>query len=432
MTRFHEHHKTRGINFWGAVAIGVGGMVGGGIFAVLGLAATLAGGATPVAFLVAGVVALLTAYSYAKLTTAYPSDGGTIVFIDRAFGVDLWTGGINNLLWLSYIVTLSLYAVAFANYTGTFFSDQHGTILHHTLVSTGILLPMILNLTSPALVSKTEAAVVLIKIGILLAVIAFGVGSIDASRLAPSGWEGPLAIIGGGMLIFVAYEGFELIANTAPNVSNPEKALPRAYYFSVGFVLVLYVVIAVVTVGSLSASEIQLASDFALAEATRPTLGQLGFTLVAVSAVLATFSAINATLYGSARLASSIASEGEAPTFLERRIWNRPVPGLVLTALFSLLLGNLADLTAISSMGSAGFLVIFAFVNAANFARYKETKSNRMIAALGVVACVGAVAALVVHTYQSEPQQLWVLVGLVGVGFAVEAIYLAFERRSFV
>jgi len=430
MTRLHEHCKTRGINFSGAVAIGVGGMVGGGIFAVLGLAATLAGGATPVAFLVAGVVALLTAYSYAKLTVAYPSDGGTIVFIDRAFGVDLCTGGVNNLLWLSYIVTLSLYAVAFANYTATFFPNQQGPVFHHTLISVGILFPMVLNLASPALVSKTETAVVVIKIGILLVVVAFGVGSIDMSRLAPAEWESPIAIVGGGMLIFVAYEGFELIANTAPNVDNAEKVLPRAYYASVGFVIVLYIVIAAVTVGTLDAQQIQSASDFALAEATQSTLGKLGFTLVAVSAVLATFSAINATLYGSARLASSIAAEGEAPRFLERRIWNRPVPGLVLTAGLALLLANLADLAAISSMGSAGFLVIFAVVNAANFVRHKEAKSSRIIAGLGVAACAGALIALIGHTAQSDPQQLWVLAGLVTLGFVVEALYIAVGKRS--
>ena len=429
MTSFHEHCQSRQINFWGAVAIGVGGMVGGGIFAVLGLAATLAAGATPVAFLVAGVVALLTAYSYAKLTNAYPSDGGTIVFIDRAFGVDLYTGGINNLLWLSYIVTLSLYSVAFANYTATFFQAESGPILRHLLISAGILLPTVLNLASPSLVSKTETAVVVIKIAILLVVIAFGSGAVDLSRLSPTEWESPLAIVGGGMLIFVAYEGFELIANTAPNVENREKVLPRAYYTSVGFVIVLYIAIAIVTVGTLTPSEIQSASDFALAEATRPTLGQLGFTLVAVSAVLATFSAINATLYGSARLASSIAAEGEAPKFLEKRIWNQPVPGLVLTAAFALLLANLADLSAISSMGSAGFLVIFAFVNAANFVRAKEAKSSRLVAGLGVVACIGALLALVVHTAQTEPEQLWVLAALVGAGFVIEGLYLGFAKR---
>ena len=162
------------------------------------------------------------------------------------------------------------------------------------------------------------------------------------------------------MLIFVAYEGFELIANTAPNVENREKVLPGAYYATVGFVIALYIAIAAITVGTLDPEAIQTASDFALAEATRPTLGQLGFTLVAVAAVLATFSAINATLYGSARLTSSIAAEGEAPKFLEKRIWNQPVPGLALTATSALLLANLADLTAISTMGSAGFLLIFA------------------------------------------------------------------------
>jgi len=429
MTRLHEHCKTRKINVWGAIAIGVGGMVGGGIFAVLGLAATLAGGATPAAFLVAGVVALLTAYSYAKLTNAYPSEGGTIIFIDRAFGVDLCTGGVNNLLWLSYVVTLSLYAVAFANYTATFFPEHQGPVVHHVLISAGILVPMVLNLTSPKLVSQTETAVVVIKIAILLVVVAFGIGSVDTSRLAPSVWESPLAIVGGGMLIFVAYEGFELIANTAPNVENAEKVLPWAYYVSVGFVILLYIVIAAVTVGTLDPAQIQSASDFALAEATRPSLGQLGFTLVAISAVLATFSAINATLYGSARLASSIASEGEAPKFLERRIWNQPVPGLVLTAALALILGNLADLTSISSMGSAGFLMIFAFVNAANFVRHKQAKSSRWIAGLGVIACVGALAALVGHTYDTDPQQLWVLVVMVVLGFLIEALYLGLGKR---
>ncbi len=428
MTRFHEHCETRQINFWGAVAIGIGGMVGGGIFAVLGLAATLAGGATPVAFLVAGVVALLTAYSYAKLTVAYPSEGGTIIFIDRAFGVDLCTGGINNLLWLSYIVTLALYTVAFANYAETFFSGDAGPILHHVLISSGILIPVVLNLASPSLVSKSETVVVVIKIMILLVVIVFGVGSIDVARLAPSKWESPLAIVGGGMLIFVAYEGFELIANTAPNVANAAKVLPRAYYTSVCFVILLYVVIAGVTVGTLSASEIQSGADFALAEATRPSLGQLGFTLVAISAVLATFSAINATLYGSARLAESISAEGEAPAFLKHRIWNQPVPGLVLTAAAALLVANLADLTAISGMGSAGFLVIFAFVNAANFARHEEAKSSRWIAGLGVLACVGALVALLVHTYQDEPKQIGVLVVLVVLGFVIEAVYMKLRR----
>lgn len=417
----------KSINFFGAVAIGIGGMVGGGIFAVLGLAVTLAGGATPLSFAIAGIVALLTAYSYSKLSVAYPSQGGTVIFIDKAFGVDLFTGSANNLLWLSYIVTLSLYAVAFANYTSTFFSGE-GPLLKHLLISGGILIPTILNLTSASLISKTETYVVAIKIAILALVVVFGFTSIDITRLEPSTWESFLPIVGGGMIIFVAYEGFELIANTAPNVKNYKVTLPRAFYASVIFVIVLYVLIAMVTVGALSSDQIASAADFALAEAARPSLGQLGFTLVAISAVLATFSAINATLYGSARLAYTIAEEGELPSFLEKKYCNQPVTGLILTTIFALVLANIGDLSSISTMGSAGFLIIFALVNAANFAKAKEVGSSKAVASLGVIACVLALAALIFHTIQNDISQLWILVIMIGIAFFAEVIYLSLRK----
>ena len=111
------------LGLWAVVAIGVGGMVGGGIFAVLGLAVQLAHGGTPLAFALAGVVALLTAYSYARLSVAYPSRGGTVTFLDRAFGSGMVTGSLNVLLWLSYVVMLSLYAFAFGSYGATFLPD---------------------------------------------------------------------------------------------------------------------------------------------------------------------------------------------------------------------------------------------------------------------------------------------------------------------
>jgi amino acid transporter len=429
MTIHSRAHDKRNISFWGAVSIGVGGMVGGGIFAVLGLAVMLAGGAAPLSFLIAGVVALLTAYSYAKLSVAYPNQGGTIIFVDKAFGIDLFTGSLNNLLWLSYIVTLSLYAVAFANYAATLFTGDNA-LLKHLLISGGILLPTILNLTSASLISRTETGVVAIKIAILVLVVVFGFTSIDTSRIAPDTWGAFLPVVGGAMIMFVAYEGFELIANTAPKVVNYKVTLPRAYYASVLFVILLYVLIAVVTVGALTPDQVVTSADFALAEAAKPSLGQLGFTLVAVSAVLATFSAINATLYGSARLAYSIAEEDELPAFLEKKFWNQPVAGLLLTTVLALLLANLADLSSISTMGSAGFLVIFATVNAANVLKANETGSSRIIAGLGVAACLFALAALIWHTLQNAPGQLWVLAVMVGIAFVVEALYFAFRARE--
>lgn len=127
------------IGFWAVVAIGVGGMVGGGIFAVLGLAVQMARGGTPLAFAVAGAVALLTAYSYAQLSVAYPSRGGTVTFLDRVFGAGLLTGSLNVLLWLSYIVMLSLYALAFGSYGATFLSSSWQASGKHVLLSGGII-----------------------------------------------------------------------------------------------------------------------------------------------------------------------------------------------------------------------------------------------------------------------------------------------------
>ncbi|WP_096086158.1 APC family permease [Agaribacterium haliotis] len=410
----------------GAMSIGIGGMVGGGIFAVLGLAASMGGGATPLAFLIAGCVALLSAYSYAKLSVALPSRGGTVIFIDRAFGVAWFSGTINNLLWISYVVTLALYSVAFANYALTFFPDINGndkSLFLHGLISLAIVVPTLLNLFSAELISKTETAAVVFKLAILALIIVVGISGVDSSRFAASEWKTFPQIVAAGMIIFVAYEGFELIANAAEDVRDYKKTLPKAFYGSVVLVILLYVLIAIVTVGTLSAADIQKYADFALAVAAEPSLGHAGFVLVAVSAVLATFSAINATLYGAARLSYVIATEGELPVFLERKVWKQPVMGLLITAVLALILANAFDLSSIATMGSAGFLLIFAAVNAANFCLAKQVNSNRALACLGVAACLIALGVLIWQSLQTQPWQLMTLVVMLLAAGLIEALY---------
>ncbi len=284
------------------VAIGVGGMVGGGIFAVLGLAVQLAHGGTPVAFALAGVVALLTTYSYAKLSVAYPSRGGTVTFLDRAFGAGMFTGSLNVLLWLSYVVMLSLYAFAFGSYGATFLPEAWQVTGKHALICLSVITITGLNLLSAELIGKAEVWIVALKVTILLFFVGAGFAGIKTSQIAPGSWSPSLQLAAGGMIIFVAYEGFELIANTARDVRDAARTLPRAYYIAVGFVIALYVLVALVTVGNLAVDKIVAAKDYALAEAARPFLGQAGFTLIAVAAMLSTASAINATLYGAARL----------------------------------------------------------------------------------------------------------------------------------
>jgi len=415
------------IGFWGVVAIGIGGMVGGGIFAVLGLSVQLARGGAPLAFAIGGIIALLTAYSYSKLSVTFPSQGGTVTFLDRAFTTAVPVGAMNILLWLSYIIMLSLYAFAFGSYGASFASASAHLFVKHILISAVIVAITGLNLLSADLIGKAETWVVALKVTILLLFIALGITRINIAQVSPTAWAPPLQIIAGGMIIFLAYEGFELIANTAHDVKNPATILPRAFFASVAFVIVLYILVALVTTGTLSVDRIVAAKDYALAEAAKPFLGQAGFILIACAALLSTGSAINATLYGAARLSFTIAKEGELPEALEKKVWNRPAEGLLITAGATLLIANLFDLSVISTMGSAGFLLIFAAVNGANIKLRKQTGSNLIIPLLGLIACGGALLVLIWQTYRTAPTRLLTLVVMAILAFLVEWLYRRFR-----
>ena len=399
------------------VAIGIGGMVGGGIFAVLGLAVSLARGGTPVAFLFAGILALITSYSYVKLSVAFPDRGGTVNFINHGFGRSVFSGGINNLLWLSYVIMLSLYASAFGSYASNLIPLTLGQKLSFHVFASGIIVAAtVINYFSVKIVGMIEDYAVIIKLIILLAFIALGLyglkGSSSLSQLSAANWKSPLSLLTGGMVIFVAYEGFELIANAVPDVKNPGKNIPRAYYISVIFVIFLYLVIAIVTVGSLPFSAIADAQDYALAEAARPMLGQLGFTLIGIAAMISTFSAINASLYGGSRVSYEIAEDDELPHEFTGRLWNHPV-GLIITSALTLAVVNTVKLESISTAGSAGFILVFSLVNLTAFRLSASIKGNSIISMVGFVLGLLSLAALLAQQFRSN---------LFGAVFAVSII----------
>ncbi len=410
------------------VAIGIGGMVGGGIFAVLGLSIELARGAAPIAFLVAGGVALLTATSYARLSVAYPSRGGTVTFLNETFGSGVLVGGLNVLLWFSYVVMISLYAAAFAGYADSLIPGQPSAVVDHLLLSGIIIVIAILNVARASIVGGAEEWIVAAKLAILALVVASAFHGVHWSRLSPGTWPDPLAIIGGGMVIFVAYEGFELISNAAEDVRNPRRTLPLALYLSVGIVIALYALVAVVTVGTLTIGQIRGASSYVLAEAARPSLGQIGFVLVAVAALLSTTSAINATLYGTARLSWTISRSGELPEAFGEKVWDRPVEGLLVTTGLTLVVANAFDLSSIALTGSAAFLIIFGAVNAAA-ARIAKRTAQRVLAVAAATACLASLVALIL---EERSHNLWGVVtvgGLVAGSFALEALYRKITRR---
>ena len=418
------------MGFFPVFAIGVGGMVGGGIFAVLGLATTLSHGGTPIAFAIAGMIALITAYSYSKLSVRYPSEGGTVVFLNHGLGSGRLTGGLNNLLWMSYVVMLSVYASAFGSYGSTFFPETTQVMWSHILLSAAVIGFTVINIISTKLVAKSELYIVVIKLAILIGFIVIGFWTINYNHLTPDTWSPPFELLAGGMIIFLAYEGFELIANSAKDVKNPKKTLPKAFYSAVIFVIILYILISMVTVGNLSTDQISQASEYALAEAAKPFLGHAGFVIIAIAAMLSTGSAINATLYGTSRVSYSIAKSGELPKLLENKIKNKPIVGLLITTIATLIVANSLDLSSIATMGSAGFLLIFAAVNFSNFRLHKETSSRRWISGAGLASCAFAFAILIWYTVTTSPSDVWILAVMIIASFVIEIIYRAKTGRS--
>ncbi|HEY4901492.1 MAG TPA: APC family permease [Terriglobales bacterium] len=392
----------------GAFSIGIGGIVGGGIFATLGIAANGSRGSTYISFLLGGAIALLTAYSYVHLSLTYPGKGGTVTFIEKGFGNGLFGSSMNVLLVFSYVVLLAVYAEAFGTYAANFFPVDQRHYWHVGLRSAVIVVMAAINLLGPSLVDRSEGFFNVGKLGILAAFVVAGLAGtgLSFSRLGPSDWVSLPKIVSSGMAVFLSYEGFELIANSSDRIRNPRRNVPLAFYGSVVTAIVLYFFIIVVTLGYLSFEALQQAANYPLSAAAEVFMGRTGFILLSVGAILATASAINAGIFGASKLPITLAQMGEAAGIWDREVWQRHPAGLIYVAVCALVISNVLNLHAMSAAASAGFLMVFALVNAANAKLARQTASRAWISKIGAATCILALATMIVQTVR-EPEH-WI------------------------
>lgn len=416
------------------LSIGIGGMVGGGIFAVTGLAIDITKGSAPFAFLIAGFVALLTSYSYLKLTLRYPGEGGTVQFLNQAFGNGILTGGLNILLLLSYVVLVSIYAYAFGSYGAGFFPKENHDFWQHILSSAAIILLLLTNIFSSSMVVRSENLFNTIKLLLLAGFIFAGLLlPMEWNRLEPENYVTTIGLISGAMLIFLNYEGFELIANASNDIDNPKRSLPIAYVGGVLFAIILYMLIAMVVIGHLNFTEIARNSDNVLSASARQFMGKSGYIIIAVAALLATSSAINATFFSTGKLTHIISKSGELPKELDRNMLGQPLQGTIGTAVLALIVTNFVPLEAIATMGSAGFLLIFMMVNVANIKLAKETQSKAWLSGLAAI-CTGLALVVLCIKVDENPatrNHLWILACMIIASLLFEIIYRYFTGRGF-
>ncbi len=413
-----------------AVSIGIGGMVGAGIFSILGVVAQAAGNAMWAAFLVGGVVALLSTYSYAKLGAVFPSAGGAVHFLVKGFGDGVLTGGLNLFMWAGYIISLALYATAFGSYAATFITSAPSPLLLKSLAVGSVLALTLVNAFGARMMGRGETLIVAVKLAILVLFAAVGLFFIKPGNLSPVLWPETASILFGAGVLFIGYEGFGLVTNAAADMRNPKVTLPRALYTSVILVIVLYIVVAVTVTGNLTNAQIAQAKDYALAEAAKPFLGEYGFRLIAVAALFSTASAINATLFGSANVCYMIARDGELPAGLSRTAWKQATGGLILTAALVILVTLLFDLSGIAMMGSAAFLLVYAAVNAGHLRVLKQTGANAVLVWLSLITCLAMFAILGVYTWQQQPAAIAALALIAAASFLSEWLYRRWTGRA--
>ncbi|MEJ2185731.1 MAG: APC family permease [Gemmatimonadota bacterium] len=421
------------MSLWGAVSIAVGTMIGASIFSVFGLGARIAGPNLPFVFIVSGGVALLVAYSYAHLGSKIVSNAGPIEFIIRGIGDGVVTGALSILMWLTYVVSIALFAKGFAGYalpllhvSGTGFS----TALVEAVVVAGFVA---LNLLGTGAVGRAEIFIVGVKLLVLGLFVALGLWSIRIARITPAfGAEHTMDTLNATAVFFLSYMGFGLVTNASENIEHAEKNVPRAIYLSILIVTVIYVSVTVVAVGNLPLPRLIDAQDYALAEAAKPFLGSAGYLLVSLGALFSIASALNATLYGGANIAYALAKEGELPEFFERKTWFHAPEGLYITGALGLGFAIAFNLNGIASIASAVFMVVYLFVLLSHLRLADEVGGNRAIIGLSLATVAVVFVLLMRYEWQTDRAAFYATCGTLAASVVIETIYRGATERVLV
>lgn len=426
-------HKNDKMGLWQAVAMAVGTMIGASIFSIFGIGAEIAGRNLPEAFLLSAVYAFVVAYSYAHLGVKIVSNAGPIAFILRGIGDNLMTGTLSILLWLTYVISVSMFSKGFAGYFIPLVNVEMNSFSESVVVVSVVVFFTALNFFGSRAVGRSELFIVVVKVTILCVFIAVGAAHIDFDSVVPS--YSPVSMYGtlhASVIFFLSYMGFGLITNASENIDDPSRNIPRAIYLSIVIAMVIYCGVALAAIGNLPVDQIVREKENALAVAARPFLGNVGFLLISLGALFSTSSALNATLYGGANISYALARDGELPKFFERKKWFKSVEGLYITAALSILLALLFDMNGIASITSSIFTVLYLFVLFSHFKLRTEVGGRMSILIFNMVILLSIFAALMYFQWTSNIGGFFGTIVMFGGAMIAEVVYRFFRKRVFV
>lgn len=449
----------RHLGVFDATMIGVGAMIGAGIFVLTGIATGRAGPAAVLAFGLNGIVTLFTALSYAELSSAIPEAGGGYSFVKKVMPNPIAFAS-GWMLWFAYIVACSLYARAFGSFFLEFFEQQvpvvthtlvgvFGTELSVSLLTLGIgLLFVGINIIGTHASGQAENIITVAKLLVLGVFIFFGVRQIFIAPAVmqgnfvpflPNGVSGILAAMA---LTFIAFEGYDLIATVSEEVKNPRETIPKAILYSLGITMVVYLLVVFVSLAAVPPDEglqtwqlLARYGETGIIRAAQGFMPGFGVFLILAGGLFATLSALNATILASSRVAFSMGRDWMLPNALSQihAVRKTPVMAISLTGLIFLTAAVLLPIETLGNASSLLFLLTFTLVNASLIMhRYRSGEELPpfkvpffpLTPVLGILTCAG----LAIFQLVNEPLAwglaiAWVIIGLV--------IYqIAFARQA--
>ena len=407
-----NEYKSGSLSLLGAIAMGTGVMIGAGIFALTGQVAELAGALFPLAFLAAAIISGFSAYSYIKMSNAYPSAGGIAMYLKKAYGRSTMTGVCALLMAFSMIINESLVGRTFGTYTLQLFNVGENSYWVPILAVGLIAVAFLINISGNKIIGSLSQVTAFLKIGGIIVFAAVTLWAAGFSFKPDFGAGSGEVIPGSGFMAGVAiailaYKGFTTITNSGGEVKNPEKNVGRAIIASLAICVVVYLLVAFAVASSLPLAQIVEAKNFALAEAAKPALGQYGVWFTVAIAIIATASGIIASVFAVSRMLAML-SEME---IIPHRHFGMPGDiqkhTLVYTVVLAAALAAFFDLTRIASLGAIFYLLVDIAIHWGVFRNQKnDINANGAIVMTALVLDIIVLGAMTILKGSSDPMLL--------------------------
>lgn len=420
-----------------AISFALGGVIGGGIFAVLGVVALVAGPAAWLAYGIAGVVALCTGYSYVKLNEHSARKGGSVTFVEEYLGSPTLAGVVGWTLLVGYIGTMAMYGYAFGAYFGALFGVERLPILGlpaRPVLSALVVVGFVgLNAVGVRESGLVEDVLVAVKLGVVALFGLVGVWASASRGLLTFGAERILAhpagpVVAAG-LSFVSFEGWQLLMYDQGSIERPVETVKKAVYVSIPVATVAYVLVALVTLSLVSREQVVAHPDLALALAAEQFLGEAGYLLVGLAAVASTASAINATVFSTAQFSKHMVADGLLPDqFGDPDSPGPSVRSLLIIGALTVGATVLGSLEAVTEFASLAFVVVFGAVSYLALRESRGTDIRAPVPAVGLAGTLAFLPLFAWHLYTEQFGTFALVVAIAAAVLAAEVLY--FEREA--